>query len=97
MHASPQLEHSAQHGHSTALVIDDRVHTNGVALVKAVENGARRLGCRDMEVTNPHDHASVHSPSGFRPLTLPGLADDDVRDHAARCVKSFSSARGRTP
>lgn len=59
MHAIPLLEHTGRRARLVALVVRDALRAQGVgrALVKAAEQAARDLSCRDMEITSARDRA----------------------------------------
>ena len=87
LHALPLLEHTARRGRLVALVVHDRVRGQGIgkALMEAVEERARELGCHDMEITSARDRAVAHR-------FYAGLGYDDVCGRAARFVKALHSA-----
>ncbi|RFS82032.1 GNAT family N-acetyltransferase [Actinomadura spongiicola] len=84
MHAFPLLEHTARRGRLVALVVDDRVRGQGIgrALVDAAEDRARRLGCRDMEITSSRNRSLAHQ-------FYAGIGYDDACGSAARFVKTL--------
>jgi GNAT superfamily N-acetyltransferase len=63
VHAIPLLEEGGSRGRLLALVVDEAYRRLGIAgiLVEAAEAEARRLGCRDMEVTSARDRAAAHA------------------------------------
>jgi GNAT superfamily N-acetyltransferase len=83
-HAMPLLERDGRRGRLVALVVDDSCRGQGVgrALVTEVEREARRLGCRELEVTSNRAREAAH---GF----YRGLGYDDVCTKSARFLKSL--------
>ncbi|HEY8478387.1 MAG TPA: GNAT family N-acetyltransferase [Spirillospora sp.] len=68
LHALTLLEHTGRRGRLVALVVDDRVRGRGIgrALMLAAEDHARRLGCRDMEITSARNRSAAHAFSTRR-------------------------------
>jgi GNAT superfamily N-acetyltransferase len=85
-HAMPLLEQDGRRGRLVALVVDDSCRGQGVgrALVAEVEREARRLGCRELEVTSTRTREAAHS--FYR-----GLGYDDVCARSARFVKPLAA------
>ncbi|MEU5259555.1 GNAT family N-acetyltransferase [Amycolatopsis sp. NPDC021455] len=84
-HAMPLLEHDERRGRLVALVVDDSCRGRGVgrALVAEVEREARRLGCRELEVTSNRAREAAHA--FYR-----GLGYDDVCARSARFIKPLA-------
>lgn len=87
LHVSPMLEQDGLRGRIMALVVDDSCRREGLGrrLVAEVEQEARRLGCRDMEVTSSRTRGAAHS--FYR-----NLGYEDVCDKKARFMKVLNSA-----
>lgn len=85
LHVMPMLEHDGLRGRLMALVVDESCRGQGLGrtLVAEVEQEARRLGCRDMEVTSSRARDAAHS--FYR-----GLGYEDVCDRAARFIKALN-------
>jgi len=81
-HAMPLLEHTGRRGRLVALVVTGACRGQGVghALVEAAEHAARKLGCRDMEITSARDRALAQR-------FYARLGYDDVSARAARFMK----------
>jgi GNAT superfamily N-acetyltransferase len=62
LHAIPLLERDGHRARLVALVVDDAYGGQGLgrALVTAAEREARRLGCRDMEITSSRERDAAH-------------------------------------
>jgi GNAT superfamily N-acetyltransferase len=84
LHVMPLLEHDGRRGRLVALVVDDACRGQGLGrmLVAEVEQEARRLGCRDLEVTSSRTR---HAAQSF----YRGLGYEDVCDTAARFMKAL--------
>lgn len=82
MHAVPLLEHTGRRARLVALVVGQSVSARGVgrALMKAIEEAARDLGCRDVEITSARNRTVAQR-------FYADLGCDDVSDHAARFMK----------
>jgi GNAT superfamily N-acetyltransferase len=85
LHAMPLLEHDGCRGRLVALVVDESCRGQGLGrrLVAEVEQEARRLGCRDLEVTSSRTRDAAHS--FYR-----GLGYEDVCDTSARYLKALN-------
>lgn len=84
LHVMPLLEHDGYRGRLTALVVDESCRGQGVGrrLVTEVEQEARRLGCRDMEVTSSRTRDAAQS--FYR-----NLGYEDICDRSARFMKAL--------
>jgi N-acetylglutamate synthase-like GNAT family acetyltransferase len=82
MHAIPLLERTGRRARLVALVVGQSVRAQGVgrALMKAVEDAARDLGCRDLEITSARNRTVAQR-------FYADLGYHDVSDHAARFMK----------
>ena len=85
LHVIPLLEHDEDRGRLVALVVDDTHRGLGVGrrLVAEVEHEARRLGCRELEVTSARVRDAAH---GF----YRSLGYEDVCESAARFLKPLN-------
>ncbi|WP_414688862.1 GNAT family N-acetyltransferase [Mycobacterium sp.] len=82
MHAIPLVEYTGRRARLVALVVAQSVRAQGVgrALMKAAEEAARDLGCRDMEITSARNRIVAQR-------LYTDLGYEDVSDRAARFVK----------
>jgi GNAT superfamily N-acetyltransferase len=93
LHVIPFLEYDESRGRLVALVVDDTVRGKGVGreLVAEVEREARRLGCRELELTSRRTRPEAHS--FYR-----GLGYQDSSDRSALYRKPLTpEAAPQTP
>jgi GNAT superfamily N-acetyltransferase len=85
LHVMPLLEHDGRQGRLLALVVDESCRGQGLGrrLVAEVEQEARRLGCRAMEVTSSRVREAAHS--FYR-----GLGYEDRCAKSARFLKALN-------
>lgn len=85
LHVMPVLERDEYRGRLVTLVVDEscRGHGLGGRLVAELEQEARRLGCRDMEITSSRTRDAAH---GF----YRSLDYADACDTAARFLKALN-------
>lgn len=82
VHAIPLLEYTGRRARLVALVVGQSVRAQGVgrALMKAAEETARDLGCRDMEITSARSRTVAQR-------FYANLGYDDMSDRATRFIK----------
>ncbi|MFD2419761.1 GNAT family N-acetyltransferase [Amycolatopsis pigmentata] len=85
LHVIPLLEHDGHRGRLVALVVDDACRRLGLGrrLVAEVEHEARRLGCRELEVTSARDRDAAQR--FYR-----SIGYEDICDIAARFLKALN-------
>lgn len=85
LHAMPLLEHDGRRGRLVALVVDESCRGQGLGrkLMAEVEQEARRLGCRDLEITSSRVREAAKS-------FYPGLGYEDVCGTAARFLRALA-------
>lgn len=86
LYAVPQLQYDESRGRLVALVVDASARGQGVGgkLVAEAEREARRLGCRELEITSRRTRPEAHS--FYR-----GLGYQDACDRSARYLKPLAS------
>lgn len=85
-HAIPFFEYDASRGRVVSLVVDEEARGNGVGarLMSFIEAEARRLGCRDLELTSNRRRTGAHA--FYRHLGF-----EDVCHRSARFVRPLST------
>ena len=88
LYAIPYLEPGVARGRLTVLVVDGAHRGRGLgrALVTRAEEAARRLGCRDMEITSSRDREAAHG-------LYTRLGYVDTCDTASRLLKPLDGGR----
>jgi GNAT superfamily N-acetyltransferase len=89
LHAIPRLEHDDPLGRLVALVVDESRRDQGLGrrLVARAEHEARRLGCRQLEITSSRTREAAH---GF----YRSLGCVDVCATSARFLKALDAPPG---